>query len=100
SRRPLPAVVSPLYLRLLSTMLRPATPLSILLLAAFVLLLLSVLTTPVIKGIPLANFEDVDFGVFGYCTPDECSGIRVGYSTGTFPSVDCLLSIHILHLSK
>ncbi|KAK2752704.1 regulator of ime2 [Arachnomyces sp. PD_36] len=62
-------------------MLRPATPLSILLLAAFVLLLLSVLSTPVVKGIPLARFEGVDFGVFGYCTPDKCSGIRVGYST-------------------
>ena len=63
-------------------MLRPATPLSVLLFAAFVLLLLSVLTTPVIKGIPLATFEGVDLGVFGYCKGDECSGIRVGYSTG------------------
>ncbi|KAI4171713.1 MAG: hypothetical protein LQ348_006890 [Seirophora lacunosa] len=63
-------------------MLRPATPLTILLLAAFILLLLSVISTPVIKGIPLASFRGVDFGVFGYCTPDGgCTGIRIGYPT-------------------
>lgn len=63
-------------------MLRPATPLTLLLIAAFALLLLSVLSTPIIKAIPLATFEGVDFGVFGYCKGDDCSGIRIGYSTG------------------
>ncbi|KAL8974943.1 MAG: hypothetical protein Q9197_000831 [Variospora fuerteventurae] len=63
-------------------MLRPATPLTLLLLAAFILLLLSVISTPVIKAIPLASFNGVDFGVFGYCKADGgCTGIRVGYAT-------------------
>ena len=63
-------------------MLRPATPLSILAFVAFVLLLISVLSAPIIKGIKLASYEDVDFGVFGYCKLDRCSGISVGYDPG------------------
>lgn len=63
-------------------MLRPATPLTVLLFAAFVLLLLSVISTPIIKGIPLASFKGVDFGVFGYCRNGQCMGIQVGYATG------------------
>ncbi|MCJ1304162.1 regulator of ime2, partial [Hypocenomyce scalaris] len=62
-------------------MLRPATPLSLLLFVAFVLLLLSVISTPIVKAIPLANYDGVDFGVFGYCKGDQCSPIRVGYTT-------------------
>jgi hypothetical protein len=65
-------------------MLRPATPLTVLLFVAFVLLLLSVISTPVVKGIPLATFEGVDFGVFGYCKGSSCSGVRIGYTTRTF----------------
>ncbi len=64
-------------------MLRPATPLAVLLFAAFVLLLLSVISTPIVKAIPLARYRGVDFGVFGYCRGSECSGVRVGYTTGT-----------------
>lgn len=64
-------------------MLRPATPLTLLLFVAFVLLLLSVLSTPIVKGIPLASFKGVDFGVFGYCKPNgQCTGIQIGYATG------------------
>ncbi len=63
-------------------MLRAATPLAILLFAAFVLLLLSVISTPIVKAIPLASFRGVNFGVFGYCKGSQCSGVRVGYSTG------------------
>ena len=63
-------------------MLRPATPLSILLFVAFVLLLLSVISTPIVKGIPLATFDGIDFGVFGHCRGSSCSGPQVGYSTG------------------
>lgn len=63
-------------------MLRPATPLTILLFAAFCLLLIAVLSTPIIKGIPLARFGGVDFGVFGYCQSSTCSPFEVGYSTG------------------
>jgi hypothetical protein len=67
---------------LFANMLRPATPLSILFFAAFVLLLLSTLSTPIIRGIPLATFQGVNFGVFGYCDGDKCDGPRIGYDTG------------------
>lgn len=63
-------------------MLRPATPLSVLLLAAFVLLLLSVISTPIISAIPLGSWEGVEFGVFGYCTEKGCSPIEIGYNVG------------------
>ena len=63
-------------------MLRPATPLTVLLLAAFVLLLISVISTPIVKSIPLASFDGVDYGVFGYCTGAECSKIQIGYNFG------------------
>jgi hypothetical protein len=68
-------------------MLRPATPLTILLLAAFALLLISVISTPVIKQIPLASFGGVDFGVFGYCQGSSCSNIEIGYNTGEWVSL-------------
>ncbi|PHH85667.1 hypothetical protein CDD83_101 [Cordyceps sp. RAO-2017] len=64
-------------------MARPATPLTVLLLVAFALLLLSVLSVPVTKAIPLGSFKDVTFGVFGYCKDGgECSSIGIGYDTG------------------
>ncbi|KKZ60709.1 hypothetical protein EMCG_04636 [[Emmonsia] crescens] len=62
-------------------LLRPATPLSILLLTAFVLLLLSVLSTPVVKSIPLASVDNIKFGIFGYCVGSDCTPINVGYSS-------------------
>lgn len=65
-------------------LLKPATPLTILLLIAFVLLVLSVISTPIVKGIPLATFEDVDYGVFGYCKRGQCTAIHVGYNNGEF----------------
>lgn len=65
-------------------MLRPATPLTLLLFIAFVLLLISVISTPIVKGIPLASYEGVDFGVFGNCKGKKCTGIKVGYTTGTY----------------
>ncbi|KAI8675133.1 hypothetical protein NCS57_00413400 [Fusarium keratoplasticum] len=64
-------------------MLRPATPLSILLFAAFALLLLAVLSTPVIEAIPLSDFGGIKYGVFGYCESGKgCSNIGIGYDTG------------------
>src|SRR2546421_10262313 len=63
-------------------MLKPATPLTVLLFASFVLLVISVISTPVVKSIPIATFEGVNFGVFGYCKGSQCSGIKIGYSTG------------------
>ncbi|KAJ5692296.1 pH-response regulator protein palI/RIM9 [Penicillium macrosclerotiorum] len=65
-------------------LLKPATPLTILLLVAFALLLISCLSTPVVKGIPLATYSNVDYGVFGYCQGDKCTAIHVGYTS--FPS--------------
>ncbi|TID17149.1 pali-domain-containing protein [Venturia nashicola] len=65
-------------------MLRPATPLAVLFFAAFVLLLLSTLSTPLIKGIPLASFNGHDFGVWGYCNGANCTKIEVGYDTDNF----------------
>ena len=64
-------------------MLRPATPLSVLLFAAFVLLLLAVISVPVTQFVPLGKFKDVTFGVFGYCrSGGKCSAIGIGYDTG------------------
>lgn len=60
-------------------MLRPATPLSVLLFAAFALLLLSVLSTPIISVIPLGSWRDVQFGVFGYCVQNRCTPLEIGY---------------------
>ncbi|KAJ5336481.1 uncharacterized protein N7506_004503 [Penicillium brevicompactum] len=67
-------------------LLKPATPLTILLLIAFALLLLSCLSTPIIKGIPLATFKDVDYGVFGYCKGNTCTNIHVGYTSNDISS--------------
>lgn len=69
-------------------MLRPATPLAVLLFVAFALLLISVLSTPIIKAIPLGTFRGVNFGVFGYCKPDGCSNIEIGYDTSSIFSAD------------
>lgn len=60
-------------------MLRPATPLTALLLAAFGLLLLAVLSTPIIQAVPLGSFDGATFGVFGFCKDGTCSPIEVGY---------------------
>ncbi|KAI0172735.1 pali-domain-containing protein [Hypoxylon sp. FL1284] len=65
-------------------MLRPATPLTVLLFAAFAMLLLAVLSTPIIKAIPLGRYKGVDFGVFGWCDDKgACSPIEIGYDTAT-----------------
>jgi hypothetical protein len=63
-------------------MLRPATPVSALLFAAFGLLMIASLSTPIIKGIPLGSSNGVDYGVFGICKGNDCSAINLGYNTG------------------
>jgi hypothetical protein len=63
-------------------MLRPATPLAIIFFLAFVLLLLSTISTPIIKAIPLGSYQGYDFGVFGWCNGNNCEGPRIGYTTG------------------
>ncbi|KAJ5114834.1 hypothetical protein NUU61_000593 [Penicillium alfredii] len=67
-------------------LLKPATPLTVLLLVAFALLLVSCLSTPIIKGIPLATYKDVDYGVFGYCKGSQCTNIHVGYTSNDINS--------------
>ncbi|KAF1819124.1 pali-domain-containing protein, partial [Dissoconium aciculare CBS 342.82] len=62
-------------------MLRPATPLSIIFLIAFVLALLTTLSTPIIKQIPLGSYEGYNFGVFGWCNQTTCSKFGIGYHT-------------------
>ncbi|EGP82724.1 pali pH response regulator [Zymoseptoria tritici IPO323] len=65
-------------------MLRPATPLSVIFFVAFVLLLLSTISTPVVRGIPLGRFQGYNFGVLGWCNDDgRCTGAQIGYSTDT-----------------
>src|SRR4051794_21071600 len=68
-------------------MLKPATPLTALLLASFILLVISVISTPVVKGIPIATFQGVNFGVFGFCKGSQCSGIKIGYDTGSTSTI-------------
>ncbi|KAI9833228.1 MAG: regulator of ime2 [Phylliscum demangeonii] len=63
-------------------MFRPATPLSVLLFIAFAFLLISVLSAPIVRGIPIGSFKGVNFGVFGFCRPASCSTAAVGYNPG------------------
>lgn len=79
-------------------MLRPATPLTILLLAAFVLLVISVISTPIVKSIPLASFRGVDYGVFGYCDGTTCSKIKIGYNFGEFTKGGLFAQTSLLHV--
>ncbi|KAK9469482.1 SUR7/PalI family-domain-containing protein, partial [Lipomyces arxii] len=58
---------------------RAATPLSILLAIAFGLQLVSVISVPIVDSITLSTYQNVKFGVFGYCTPEGCSDVRIGY---------------------
>ncbi|KAB8356532.1 hypothetical protein FH972_024114 [Carpinus fangiana] len=69
-------------------MLRPATPLTVLYFVAFVLILLSTLSTPIVKSIPLATYQNHNFGVFGWCSPDQCSKLSLGYDTDNIPGID------------
>ncbi|RPB05409.1 pali-domain-containing protein [Choiromyces venosus 120613-1] len=73
--------------------LRPATPLCILLFAAFALLLLSVLSTPVITSIHLASYNDTTFGVFGFCDAKSCSSVRIGYNMGSLSPANADFSL-------
>ncbi|KAG5995209.1 hypothetical protein E4U43_003079 [Claviceps pusilla] len=69
-------------------MVQLATPLSVLLFAAFVLLVLSVISIPVTKFVPLGENANVKYGVFGYCQGDKCSKIGLGYPSGGILSDD------------
>ncbi|KAJ8098617.1 SUR7/PalI family-domain-containing protein [Lipomyces tetrasporus] len=58
---------------------RAATPLCVLLTIAFGLQLVAVISVPIVESITLATYESVKFGVFGICTPEGCSAVRIGY---------------------
>lgn len=80
-------------------LLKPATPLTILLLIAFALLLISVISTPIVKSIALARHDNIDYGVFGYCKGDVCTSIHVGYADGLSPS-SCAFDPNIVKIAK
>ncbi|KAG6038819.1 hypothetical protein E4U41_003625 [Claviceps citrina] len=61
---------------------RLATPLSVLLFVAFILLLLSVISIPITKFVPLGQNKNAKYGVFGYCQDGKCSKIGIGYPSG------------------
>jgi len=60
---------------------RAATPATVFLLAAFILLLLSCISVPITKTIALGTINGVTFGVFGYCINGQgCSAVQLGYN--------------------
>jgi hypothetical protein len=65
--------------------IRPATALSVILAIAFTLELLAILSVPVTKSITLCTYQNIQFGVFGYCdtSTNTCSDIGIGYSDVT-----------------
>ncbi len=65
-------------------MLRPATPLAVLLFVAFALELLAVLSTPIVQAIPIASFQGIEYGVFGFCRNGACTSIKIGYPTSEY----------------
>lgn len=62
--------------------LKSATGLLVILLIAFALQLVAVLSVPVTKTISLGSYQDHKFGVFGYCNIKDgtCSPAGVGYN--------------------
>lgn len=62
--------------------IRPATALSVILAIAFALELIAVLSVPVTRSITLCTYQNIQFGVFGYCdtSTNTCSNIGIGYS--------------------
>ncbi|KAJ6783581.1 hypothetical protein PWT90_08457 [Aphanocladium album] len=64
-------------------MLRPATPLTVLLAVAVALLIISVISAPVTKAIYLGKADNTVFGVFGRCTGSKCSSAGLGYDDVT-----------------
>lgn len=62
---------------------KAASLLSVVLLIAFGLEVVSILSVPVTKSITLCNYGDFEFGVFGYCNTKtgDCSSARIGYPT-------------------
>ncbi|OBT64510.1 hypothetical protein VE03_05299 [Pseudogymnoascus sp. 23342-1-I1] len=80
-------------------MLRPATPLTILLFAAFVLLLISVISVPIVKPIVLGEFDGVSYGVFGHCNGDVCTALpsdtqNFNLDSATRSTLSSILIVH------
>lgn len=58
------------------------TPASVCFLAALVLLVLTVISTPITRFSSLGSASGVKFGVFGYCVNNGgCSTVQIGYAT-------------------
>lgn len=72
--------------------MRSATPATILVLAACILLVLVTVSTPVVKSISFLEAtiggsgnesgQKANLGCLGYCLGDQCEGPTVGYSFG------------------
>jgi hypothetical protein len=77
--------------------MRPATPLSIVFLAAAVLLLLTSLSTPVVKSFILGENNGYTFGVWGFCNDDGCSPVQIGYSVDDIKPTQFSLSPSTRH---
>lgn len=65
--------------------IRPATGLCVILAIAFALELIAVLSVPVTRSITLCTYQNIQFGVFGYCNTwtNTCSDIGIGYGDVT-----------------
>lgn len=59
--------------------LHAATPLTVVLVIALALLILSILSVPITGTIVLASNQSFKFGVFGYCNGDRCTPVVIGY---------------------
>lgn len=64
---------------------RGATSVSLLLLIAFAFQLISILSVPITSKISLCNYNEYQFGVFGYCNQKtgHCTKPGIGYATPT-----------------
>lgn len=60
----------------------PALPLIIVIFVAFALLVVSVISAPIVKDIPIGSVNGVHFGIFGSCKQSTCSQYSVGYQSG------------------
>lgn len=62
--------------------IRPASALTVVLVVAFALQLIAVLSAPVTRAISLSSFKNIQYGVLGYCNTKtgSCSSPGIGYN--------------------
>lgn len=68
--------------------IRPASAPCVIILIAFGLQLVAVLSAPITRAIALSTYNDITYGVFGYCTTDKCSSVSIGYPSSVTDSED------------